>query len=130
MRLIIAIFLMVVIATSASASSATKHKHRTAAKPAASATPAPSAGYKGEGQSHSLQTKNEDGTQITLDDHSTWTIDDADASYSSLWDSKAKLSIAKNDSANTPFTITNQTTGDQVHANFSGYNATTASNVP
>jgi hypothetical protein len=128
MKASIVISLIAIIATSASA--APKHKHRTPPKPAPAASPAPKSGYHGDSGSHALQSKNEDGTQITLDDHSVWTVDDGDAGYSSTWDSKAKLSIARTDNAVNPFTITNETTGDQVHAQFSGYGATTASNTP
>jgi len=128
MRTFLAFSLVVVVASAACA--APKHPHRTAAKQKPSASAPASHEYHGLGQSQSLQTKNEDGTQLILNDHSSWVVDDADASMSSVWDSTAKLTIAKSDNAANPYTITNTATGDQVHASFSGYNTTTANASP
>ena len=128
MRIAIVLTLLVVISTTAVATP--KHKHKAGAKPAPIASPASASGYRGAGQTHELQSKNEDGTQITLNDHSVWTIDDGDASMSSVWDTKAKIAIAASGNPDTPFTLTNQATGEDVHASFSGYGATTANNTP
>jgi hypothetical protein len=57
-------------------------------------------------------------------------VDDGDASMSSVWDSSAKITVAATDNADFPYAITNEKTGETVHAQFSGYGAVTASNAP
>ena len=128
MRIVIVLSLMVVIATSAVATP--KHKHRTGDKPGPAASPTNSSGYRGMGQTHELQSKNEDGTQVTLNDHSIWNVDDGDASMSSVWDTNVKITVASTSNSSAPFKLTNKTTGEGVHATFAGYGGTTANNAP
>ena len=123
MRLTTALILIVVLATSASAKP--RHHHVTA--PVSAASSQASAGYRGMGQAHAVVSKNVDGTLVLLNDRSVWSIDDGDAIMSSVWDSHAKIDVAAGKGQNFPFVLTNETTGDTVHAQFTGYRTQTAS---